>query len=285
MTTLRYEVFVSDGVPRSRPERLPDGGVITSSPLATTLIIGEHDAVLVDPPFTHDQIEQVGDWVDGFGKNLTYIYATHGHGDHWFGTAELLKRFLSAIPYATEGTIEVMAGNAKFREFVWDSDFPGLIPDAPLVYQPIPEEGIDLEGHKLIAVEVGHSDTDATTVLHVPSIDLVVGGDVVYNGVHQMLLETGDDGHGFDAWLAALDQVQALAPRAVVAGHKNRALPDDPGIIEQTRRYLIDARELLEQRPTPQEFFDQMIARYPDRLNVGPVWYGSHGLLGVPLPR
>ncbi|MFE6925627.1 MBL fold metallo-hydrolase [Nocardia sp. NPDC057663] len=285
MTALRYEVFVSDGVVRSRPERLPDGSAITSSPLATTLIIGENDAALVDPPFTYDQIQQVGDWIAGFGKNLTHIYATHGHGDHWFGTAALLERFPSAIPYATEGTIEVMARNVQLREYVWDSDFPGLIPESPLIYRPIHENGIDLEGHKLVPVEVGHSDTDATTVLHVPSIGLVVAGDVVYNGVHQMLLETGSDGHGFDAWLAALDLVDALAPQAVVAGHKNRALPDDPAIIDQTRRYLRDARALLEQKPTPQEFFDEVTARYPDRLNVGPVWYGGHGLLGVPLPN
>ncbi|MGV9818644.1 MBL fold metallo-hydrolase [Nocardia xishanensis] len=283
MTELRYEVLVSDGVPRNRPERLPDGGPIVSSPLASTLIMGDNAAVLVDPPFTREQTRQVGDWVAGFGRQLTHIYATHGHGDHWFGTGELLERFPGAIPYATEGTMEMMRKNVELREYVWDSDFPGLIPDTPLVYQPIPAEGFELEGHRITAVEVGHSDTDDTTVLHVPSIGLVVGGDVVYNGVHQMLLESG--GGGFESWLAALDIVESLEPRAVVAGHKNRDLPDDPSIIDQTRRYLRDAQQLLAEKPTPQQFFDEMVARYPERLNLGPVWYGAHGLLGVPLPR
>ena len=36
-------------------------------------------------------------------------------------------------------------------------------------------------------VEVGHTDTDDTTVLHVPDLDLVVAGDVIYNGVHMYL--------------------------------------------------------------------------------------------------
>ncbi|WP_435593238.1 MBL fold metallo-hydrolase [Nocardia sp. bgisy118] len=283
MTELRYEVLVSDGVTRNRPERLPDGGPIVSSPLASTLIMGEKTAVLVDPPFTRKQTRQVGEWVASFGKQLTYIYATHGHGDHWFGTGELLERFPGAIPYATEGTIEIMRKNVELREYFWDSDFPGLIPDTPLVYQPIPAEGLELEGHRITAVEVGHTDTDDTTVLHVPSIGLVVGGDVVYNGVHQMLLETG--GGGFESWLAALDIVESLEPRAVVAGHKNRDLPDDPSIIDQTRRYLRDAQQLLADKPTPQQFFDDMVARYPERLNLGPVWYGAHGLLGVPLPH
>ncbi|MET7897303.1 MBL fold metallo-hydrolase [Streptomyces mirabilis] len=282
MAELTYDVYVSDGVPRARPERLPDGGPIVSSPLASTLILGEREAVLVDPPFTREQTQQVGDWVERSGKRLAYIYATHGHGDHWFGTGELLKRFPGAIPYATEGTIGIMRRNIQGREQFWDADFPGLIPDSPLVYRPVPADGFTLEGHRIEAVEVGHTDTDDTTVLHVPSIGLIVGGDVVYNGVHQMLLET--PGGGFESWLAALDVLDSLNPRSVVAGHKNRDLPDDPAIIDQTRQYLRDAQRLLAEKPTPQQFFDEITARYPDRLNIGPVWYGAHGLLGVPLP-
>ena len=128
-----------------------------------------------------------------------------------------------------------------------------------------------------MAVEVGHTDTDDTTVLHVPSIGLVVAGDVAYNGVHQYLLESAHG--GVEAWLAALDKVAALQPRAVVAGHKNKDLPDDPAIIDQTRDYLLNARRLLAEKPSPREYFDEMIALYPDRLNVGPVWYTAVALL------
>jgi hypothetical protein len=126
-------------------------------------------------------------------------------------------------------------------------------------------------------VEVGHTDTDDTTVLHVPSIGLVVAGDVAYNGVHQYLLESAHG--GVEAWLAALDKVAALQPRAVVAGHKNKDLPDDPAILVQTREYLLNARRLLAEKLSPQEYFDEMIALYPDRLNVGPVWYTAVALL------
>jgi glyoxylase-like metal-dependent hydrolase (beta-lactamase superfamily II) len=278
MTPLRYEVMVHDGLPRHREQRLPDGSAIVSSPVASTLIFGEHDAVLVDPPFTHDQVQRVGDWIENSAKTLTFIYATHGHGDHWFGTDLLLQRFPGAIPYATDATIAMMHQQAtEGRAQMWDVDFPGQIPPSPVVYQPVPADGIELDGQRLLAVEVGHTDTDDTTVLHVPSIGLVVAGDAAYNGVHQYLLESR--GGGIDAWLAAIDIVEALRPRAVVAGHKNRALPDDPAILGQTRQYLIDAQRLLDEKPTPREFFDRMLALYPDRLNPGPVWYGALGLL------
>jgi glyoxylase-like metal-dependent hydrolase (beta-lactamase superfamily II) len=278
MSELDYEVLVNDGVRRQREQRLPDGSPLISSPIASTLIYGERDAVLVDPPFTYEQVSRVGDWIERSGKHLTAVFATHGHGDHWFGTDLLLQRFPGTVAYATDGTIAMMhQQGTEGRAQLWDVDFPGLIPPSPVVYQPIPVDGIQLEGQRLVAVEVGHTDTDDTTVLHVPSIGLVVAGDVAYNGVHQYLLESAHG--GVEAWLAALDKVAALQPRAVVAGHKNKDLPDDPAILAETREYLLNARRLLTEKLSPREYFDEMIALYPDRLNVGPVWYTAVALL------
>jgi glyoxylase-like metal-dependent hydrolase (beta-lactamase superfamily II) len=277
-STLSYDVFVSDGVQRASGE-LPNGDPIVSSPVSSTLIFGEQDAVLVDAPFTREQIQKVGDWIERSGRRLAYIYVTHGHGDHWFGTAQLLRRFPRAIVYATEGTIEVMRKQAgEGREQLWDRVFPGLIPESPVLAQPIPAEGFLLEGNVIQAIEVGHTDTDHSSVLHVPSIGLVVAGDAVYNGVHQYFLEGGDG--GLQEWLKAIDRVEQLEPRSIVAGHKNKDLPDDPAILDQTRQYLRDVIRLLDEKPTAREFFDQMMELYPDRLNPGPVWYGALGLLG-----
>ena len=278
MTELRYEVLVNDGLPRNREQRLPDGSPIVSSPVSSTLILGEHDAVLVDPPFTRDQVQRTADWISESGRTLKYVYATHGHGDHWFGTDLLLQRFPGAVAYATEGTIAKMHEQAVAgRVQMWDVDFPGLIPPSPVVYQPIPADGLELDGQQLVAIDVGHTDTDDTTVLYVPSIGLVVAGDVAYNGVHQYLLESSHG--GIRAWLQALNKVAALRPRAVVAGHKNKDLPDDPSILVETRNYLLDAQRLLSGKPSPREFFDHMIRLYPERLNVGPVWYSAVALL------
>jgi glyoxylase-like metal-dependent hydrolase (beta-lactamase superfamily II) len=235
MSTLSYDVLVSDGVPRVTELRMPDGSGLVSSPVSSTLIQGEHDAALADPTWTTAQTDVLGDFIEQSGKRLAYIYITHGHGDHWFGTAQLLERFPSATVYATEGTIRKMRQQVGSRADHWDRDFPGLIGDTPVLAQPIPDGGFELEGNQLRAVEVGHTDTDNTTVLHVPSIGLVVAGDVAYNGVHLMLRELGDT--GLQSWLGALDQVAALHPAAVVADHKNKHLPDDPVFLDHTRQY------------------------------------------------
>jgi len=36
---------------------------------------------------------------------------------------------------------------------------------------------------------------------------------------------------------------------------------------------------LLGQQLSPREYFDQMVGKYPDRVNQAPVWYSALGLL------
>jgi glyoxylase-like metal-dependent hydrolase (beta-lactamase superfamily II) len=278
---LAYETFISDPVEVATSDLVPNGDKRMFSPMTATLISGKHDAVLVDPPMTIAQAAAVGDWIESSGKNLTAIYITHGHGDHWFGSGPLVKRFPQAQVFATPGTIAMMRvhGSAEFRAALWDAQFPGQIPESPVIATTPPGNRITLEGHELLAIEVGHTDTDDTTVLHVPSLALVVAGDVIYNNVHQYLRES--QGTGLASWRAAIDVVESLHPQHVVAGHKDRTRDDSVENIALTRRYLDDAEALLtaQPRPTALSFFADMLGIYPDRLNPGALWSGAVSLL------
>lgn len=277
LAKITYDVFVSAPIAQSVTDLVPNGDRRMFSPLSTALIAGERDAVLVDPPLTVDQTTAVGDWVEASGKKLTRIFVTHGHGDHWFGGPQLAARF-GAQMLASAGTIDQMKVNVSIRPAFWDALFPGQIATDTPVTAVVPDGNrFELEGHELRIVEVGHSDTDDTSVLHVPPIDLVVAGDVIYNGVHQFLREaTGD---GIDQWRTAIGIVEALQPRFVVAGHKNEKLDDDAArTIAETRQYLDAAQSLLGQHDTALGFFNAMLERFPDRLNAGALWGGAVAL-------
>ncbi|MBM0231261.1 MBL fold metallo-hydrolase [Micromonospora sp. STR1_7] len=268
--TISYDIFIAEPVPLNVPEPVPNGDRRMFSPLSVTLIQGEKDAVLVDPPLTRDQATDVAAWVKASGKNLTHIFATHGHGDHWF-TAGLLAERFGAQVVASAGTIGEMGRNVAMRELFWDKLLPGQIPDAPVTATAPAGNRLELEGHELTIVEVGHSDTDETSVLHVPDLQLVVAGDVIYNGVHQFLTES--TGGGRDAWRKAIEAVEGLRPRLIVAGHKNKELDDDAArTIAETRRYLDAVDELLPRCDTALDFFNAMLDRFPARLNPGALW-------------
>jgi glyoxylase-like metal-dependent hydrolase (beta-lactamase superfamily II) len=275
--TLSYEVFVSDPIPLNVPGQIPNGELHMFSPLATTLIYGETDAVLAEAPLTRSQATVVGDWVEARGKNLTRIFASHGHGDHWFTAPMLAERFGAQV-VASAGTIEQMHANASAREALWDKLWPGQIPPSPVTATTVPGNRFTLEGHDLILVEAGHADTDDSSVLHGPDLGLVVAGDVIYNGVHQYLGESAEGGR--DAWRRAIHTVQALEPRRVVASHKNKELDDDAArVVAETRQYLDGADEELTKNSSAVGFFNAMLERYPNRrLGATTLWAGTNAL-------
>jgi len=266
---LKWEVFVTPGIPVVTPDR-PSGVRETYfQAMASTLIYGKSDALLVDTFMTIEQASALADWVASKNKNLTTIYITHGHGDHWFGVGTLLERFPNASVVATPNTVKVMRQNASPEALrtAWEPAFPRQIPDHLVIAKELEGNVINLEGHELIVVELGHTDTDHTTCLHVPSIGLVVAGDAAYNDVHLYLAESNVQKR--QEWIAALDKIEALNPRAVVATHKRPENDDSPRIIEETREYIRAFDRLAETTRTAQELYDQMLKLYPSRINPG----------------
>ena len=270
--SLKWDVFVTPGI-RAVTSDLPPGAKQRLwPPMSSTLISGKRDAVLVDAFITVEQASALADWVAESGKNLTTIYATHGHGDHFFGAGTVLKRFPRARLIATPDVVKIMAQQAS-RQFLasfWNARFPGQISDQLVIAEELTGNVIDLEGRDLVAVPLGHTDIENTTCLHVPSIGLVVAGDAAYNGVHLHLNESNPQTRR--EWIAALDTIEALNPRAVIAGHKRAENDDSPRIIEETRQYIRDFERVAGTTTTARELFDQMLEIYPDRINAGALW-------------
>src|SRR5215469_13834993 len=105
---LNWDVLVTPGIPIGTSDPPPGMKQRMFSPISSTLIYGERDAVLVDAFMTVKQAGVLADWVVASGKNLTTIYITHGHGDHWFGMGALLERFPNARAVATPEVVKSM---------------------------------------------------------------------------------------------------------------------------------------------------------------------------------
>src|SRR6266851_6749887 len=266
--SLTWEVFLAPSIPAIAPDLPPGETARPWPPISSTLISGERDAVLVDTPITVEQSRALVNWLVARGQNLTTIYATHGHGDHFFGTITVLERFPGARFVARPEVIKIMRQQASPESLAtfWNPRFPGQISSHLEIAEELTGNVINLEGHDLVSVPLGFTDTDNTTCLHVPSIGRIVAGDAAYNSVHLRLVESNQH-QKRQEWIAALDKMESLKPRAVMAGHKRIGNDDSPGIIAESRKYIRDFERLATTTTTAQELYDQMLKVYPGWLN------------------
>jgi glyoxylase-like metal-dependent hydrolase (beta-lactamase superfamily II) len=208
------------------------------------------------------EAEALADWIALHNRNLETIYITHGHFDHFYGLSVLLDRFPGARAIATRATLNAM--QMSFTppvERLARRLFPGQLATKFVPPQPYERDTFTLEGQELRIIEQGHTDSPDTTSLYVPSIGLIVAGDVVYNQCHMYVGDTTPESR--KNWIAALDRLAALNPTMVVAGHKKPGAPDSPSAIQDTKRYLLDFDRLQKTATSDRELFDQMTELYP----------------------
>lgn len=154
--------------------------------------------------------------------------------------------------------------------------FPGgQVTDIPYPAKVLPENGtFYLEGHALQAVEVGQSDTYNTTVLHVPDLDLVVGGDVAYGHCHQLFAEDSTSALR-NEWLNSLDKVAALKPKLVIPSHMQSHDGYRPSHIDETEQYIRLWEQLRANSSSWQELEARTKKNFPHRTGNFLLRWGS----------
>jgi glyoxylase-like metal-dependent hydrolase (beta-lactamase superfamily II) len=140
--------------------------------------------------------------------------------------------------------------------------FPGQVATKLVAPEPYENDTFTLEGHELRIIAQGRTDSPDSTSLYVPSIGLIVAGDVVYNQCRMYVGDTTPESR--KNWIADLDRLAALNPTIVVAGHKKPGAPDSPSAIQETKRYLEDFDRLQKTAASDEDLFDGMTALYPD---------------------
>ena len=289
-TPLHADVYPVAPLPIVALVPLPDNLPSVWTPSTVTLIHSAHEAVVVDPVTTIEQAEGIAQWIKQTipGKKLKYIFITHGHGDHYFGTPTLLKHFPDAVPIATPATLEHAKTQIAEPNWTW---WNTQIPNGQLATQDLSRFQVlddknpvfDLEGHELRAVPVGHSDTDDTSVLFVPSLRLVVSGDVVYNSAFQWVTESTTP-EKRQHWLAAVEKVRALNPTSIVTGHKRTGAVDGLWTLDWTKNYLetweTTQTQVRKAGGGSKEMFAAMKKQFPDNEGNLVLWLSSLAQFG-----
>lgn len=243
---------------------------LSFSPTAFTLIQGAHEAILVDAPATVAQGQGLIAWMEQTmpGKQLKAVYVTHGHGDHFFTAPTIAANWPGAEVVAKQDVFAHMLQQYEEPLFtdLWLSLFPGgQITSTPFNATVLPADGtFTLEGHTIRAVEVGQSDTYNSTVLHVPDLDLVVGGDVIYGNCHQLFAEDPTPDLR-NQWVASLDAAASLNPQIVIPSHTKPGDGFAPSHIAETKRYIRVWEKVMSCAESWQDLEAGMKMRFPLR--------------------
>ena len=278
MAGLKIDVFNSGYLPI--PSALPVWPAdqpATWPATTSTLISGERDGVLVDALATKDESQELADWVAATGKNLTAVYITHAHGDHFFGLKTLLERFPTARAVALPELVPLLAEQVTSDWMqIWNSFFPDQLFEEPAVPVGLDELELEVEGQALAVLRLGQSDVTDSTALNVPDLDTLLPGDVVYNGIHPWMYRS-DHAKRLD-WIETINEVERLGVKTIIAGHTDPAAPDNDAarLIEATRQYIQDFDETVASSGGGEEVVSKMTDRYPDLGNPYTLWLAAY---------
>ncbi len=230
------------------------------------LIKGANDAVLVDTPFARSDAHRVVAEILDSGKNLTTIFITHDHPDHFFGLDVVTDAFPNAKVVAHATVAKDIERSIPIKLARWS---PMLGVNAPLrgvVPQPLKTDEIHLEGNVLKVLGPWQGDHARIAAVWHEASGTFIAADLMFNGVYPWLGEHLEA--EYDGWLAALDKIEALRPTRIIAGHTKPGLPDDSFSVPWTRSYIIAFRQAAKESKTSAELAAKMHARYPSTVDV-----------------
>lgn len=238
--------------------------VYTASPggflVNSTLVAGEKDAVLIDGQFTLADAHRLVAMILESKKNLTTVYVTHFHPDHYFGLVVIKQAFPKAKLVATPETIKEIKKTWAAKVKQWGPMYGDLLPKNPLVPTPLAGNALTLEGQTLEVHSHVMGDSADNSYVWIPSIKTVVTGDIVFNGVHPWTAESTTETR--KSWIKSLDEISALKPTTVVAGHKDPKLADDAGALKATRDYVETFDAAVSSSKTAVEVKDKVGKKY-----------------------
>lgn len=229
--------------------------------VASVIVSGKTDAVLIDAQFTLADAEKVAQEIKKSGKKLTSIYVSHGDPDFYFGLEVFKKHFPEVIAYASPATVEHIKATAQKKLDVWGERLGNAITSNVVLPQVLKGNSIQLEGQQLEIV--GLEEFPTKTFVWIPSIKTIVGGINVFGTTFNLWMADAQTTEARKQWINVLNKMEALNPEIVIPAHANSESPFDINAVKHTRNYIQFYEEALKTNKTSEALIKAIKTKYP----------------------
>jgi glyoxylase-like metal-dependent hydrolase (beta-lactamase superfamily II) len=229
--------------------------------VASVIVSGKTDAVLIDAQFTLADAEKVAQEIKTSGKKLTAIYVSHGDPDFYFGLEVFKKYFPGVTAYAAPATVEHIKATAQKKLEVWGERLGKSITSNAILPQVLKGNSIDLEGQKLEII--GLEESPSKTFVWIPSIKAVIGGINVFGTTFHLWMADAQTADARKQWRGVLDKIESMQPAIVIPAHAKSESAFDLAAVKHTKSYIEFYEGALKTNKTSEALIAALKAKYP----------------------
>lgn len=231
--------------------------------VASVIVMGKKDAVLLDAQWTLSNAHRVISEILDTGKNLTTIYLSHAHPDHYFGAGVIAQAFPKARVVAIPSEADMM--NSQFFGKIehWESIIGAHnVCRVTAKIESLKENSFELEGQRFEILTKVMGDMRYNTMVWIPSIKTLYASDVLFNQAHPFTCECTKDERA--QWIKDVDKIETMGAEVIIPGHQKPGCQFDKSSLDFTREYIRATEEELVRTDSVGEFYYAMANRFPD---------------------
>lgn len=230
--------------------------------VASVIVLGKKDAVLIDAQWTLSSAHRVVAEILDTGKNLTTIYLTHAHPDHYFGAGTIAEAFPKARVVAVASEADIINKQFFGKIEIWESTIGAHNVCRKTTHvDTLTEDHIELEGQRLEIISKVVGDMKYNTMVWIPSIKTLYASDVLFNQAHPFTCELLADER--KQWVKDIDKIESMGAEVIIPGHQRPGMPFDKSSLDFTRAYLVATEEELARNESVGDFYCAMAERFP----------------------